>query len=77
MKIAFGFKILNFQLLDYAFILKRKIKVNKASVNSIRAVSGISGSRLPDNRLGYPNANLGSGNRNVALWEELKNDFCF
>ena len=39
-----------------------------------RAVSGISGSRVPDNRLGYPNPNFGSGTRNVALWEQLKAD---
>ena len=34
-------------------------------------MSGISGSRVPDNRLGYPNPNYGSGTRNVALWEKL------
>ena len=37
-------------------------------------MSGISGSRVSDNRLGYPNPTFGSGTRNVALWEELKGD---
>ena len=37
-------------------------------------MSGISGSREPDYRLGYSNPNLGTGTRNVALWEELKDD---
>ena len=39
-----------------------------------RAVSGISGSRVPNNRLGYPNPNFGSGTRNIALCEELRDD---
>ena len=43
---------------------------NKSVYN--RAVSGISGSRIPDNRLRYPNPNFGSGARNVALREESK-----
>ena len=38
-------------------------------------MSGISGSRVPDNRLGYPNPNFGSGTRNVALWETRKDYF--
>ena len=44
-------------------------------ITHARAVSGISGSRVPDNRLGYPNPNFGSGTRNVALWEESKDYF--
>ena len=39
-----------------------------------RAVSGISGSRVPDNHLGYPNRNFGSGTRNDAWWEEMKDN---
>ena len=39
-----------------------------------RAVSGISGSRVPDNHLGYPSQNFGSGKRNVALWQKW-NDY--
>ena len=38
----------------------------------IRAVSGTSGIRVPDNRLGYPNWIFGSGTRNVASWEQIK-----
>ena len=37
-----------------------------------RAVSGISGSPVPENRLVYPNSNFGSGTRKVAVWEKLE-----
>ena len=36
-----------------------------------RAGSGISGSRVPDNSLGYPNPVLSSGTREIALWVDL------
>ena len=35
------------------------VYVKDESKVSIRAVSGISGSRVPDNRFGYPNPNFG------------------
>ena len=37
----------------------------------IWAGSGISGSRVPDNRLGYPNPFLSSGTRKIASWEVI------
>ena len=37
----------------------------------IRAGSGISGSRVPDNCLGYPNPKLSSGTRKIALWVDF------
>ena len=40
----------------------------------IRAVSGISGSRVSDYRFGYPNLYFDSVPRNVALWETMKPD---
>ena len=36
-----------------------------------RAGSGISGSRVPENWLGYPNLILSTGTRKIALWEVL------
>ena len=50
------------------FTLKKTFSQYLKKSIYIRAVSGISGSRVPDNRLGYPNPNFGSGTRNVALW---------
>ena len=54
---------------------RRDIKLQyDIKIANTRAVSGISGSRVPDNRLGYPNPNFGSGTRNVALWEKRNDD---
>ena len=41
---------------------------------SIRAGSGISGSRVPENWLGYLNPILSTGTRKIALWEVLNID---
>ena len=53
---------------------RRLLSVTDIRLVIFRAVSDISGSRVPDNRLGYPNPNFGTGTRNVALWEESKDD---
>ena len=57
------FKISKLMRLQTLLIIRRLV---------FRAVSGISGSRVPDNRLGYPNPNFGSGTRNDALWEKFR-----
>ena len=56
----------------YERYLAVKLKRKVVTIISDRAMSGIAGSRLPDNCFGCPNRNLGSGTRNVALCEEMK-----
>ena len=65
-RLAFSFTVLSIRS-----DLPVYVSLKKDSHNT-RAVSGISGSRLPNNRLGYPNPNYGLGTRKDALWEELK-----
>ena len=57
---------LNISLIIYWFVV---VLDKRVAMMEIRAVSGISGSPVPDNRLGHPNRNFTPGTQNVAFLE--------